>query len=460
MDFSSEEDLLFKKLQARTLVKMGVNSINDLEPHLMEWGELRSAISHLLRGGRNMLDDMSDKTSTAEMHQIESVSDVYLEAVRLLEHEADIREEIGDRSPRSQKETPAQLSKRPGVDPATCTPGGGTVIEEDRSNILKPEQRMATWLQDRGLSQALPGLSLGRYLRSMVNGAKTDVERRALSEGSDSAGGYTVPTVLSAQLIDRARAASVCVRAGAQTLPLTSDRHVIAKVLTDPTPGWRLEEGLVAESDPTFGSIELTPRSLAVQMQISAELMADSLNLEVQLPNIVASAMAAELDRVCLMGTGTAPQPRGVANTTGIGTFAQDAAITDYANLSKARTGILTANRGPVSAYIMHPRDEGAFVDRTDGNGQPLMPHPAVGEIPILTTTSIPTDGGSGSDESTIFAGNFAGMLIGIRQDIRVEVLKFTKYADNLQYTLVAHMRGDVAVVDPAGFYTLTGVQG
>ena len=214
----------------------------------------------------------------------------------------------------------------------------------------------------------------------------------------------------------------------------------------------------MANSEGTFEPVILTPRSLAVAVDISAELMADSLNLSTALPNILAAAMAVELDRVALIGSGTAPEPRGVANTSSIGTFAQDGLITSYANLSKARTGILTANRGPVSAYIMHPRDEGAFTDLLDADGNPLNVHPHIVSIPMLTTTSIPVDGGAGNDESTIIAGNFAHLLVGIRSGIQVELFKGPKYISNLQYTMVAHLRADIAVEDPGAFYTLTGV--
>lgn len=64
---------------------------------------------------------------------------------------------------------------------------------------------------------------------------------------------------------------------------------------------------------------------------------------------------------------GGAPQPLGIADTAGIGTLAQDGLTISYTNPAKARTGILTSNRGSVSAYIIHPRDEGSFVSMTDG---------------------------------------------------------------------------------------------
>jgi HK97 family phage major capsid protein len=141
----------------------------------------------------------------------------------------------------------------------------------------------------------------------------------------------------------------------------------------------------------------------------------------------------------------------------GIGTFAQNGLVAGYGNLSRARTAILSANAGPVSAYIMHPRDEGSFVDLVDGSGQPLNPPQAVGNIPMLTTTSIPINGGAGTDESTIIAGNFAHLLLGIRHDLRIELLRET-FAETLQYGLIAHMRADVVVQHASAFYTLTGV--
>lgn len=53
-------------------------------------------------------------------------------------------------------------------------------------------------------------------------------------------------------LFDRLRAESVVVRAGARTIPLTSDNQSIAKLASDPTPAFRAEAGAISESDPTF----------------------------------------------------------------------------------------------------------------------------------------------------------------------------------------------------------------
>ncbi|MFC3613564.1 phage major capsid protein [Lutimaribacter marinistellae] len=441
----------------------GITSLYDIQPYTMRWADLQATKKRLARDAREILDKIDKNTPAERALDIENAFDGMMNLRYAIEEECDIRTEIGSREPREHELPPHIQNKRPIGSTITASAVDGGEIEgaDTLFTALKPNERFKTWAtaQDGGYSR-YKGLSLGRYLRAMVTGPETELERRALSEGTDSAGGYTTPVELSAQLIDATRAASVCVRAGARTVPLTSDSNVIARVASDPVPAWRLEAGAVAESDPTFDAVTLAPKSLAVRMRISHELMQDSLNLETELPRVVAAVMAAELDRVCLLGSGSAPEPRGVANTSGIGTTAVGSALTSYGNLVTARTGILSANCGPLTAFVMHPRDEGTFTGLTATDDQPLMAPKAVAEIPWLTTTSIPTDGGSGSDESTIIAGNFNRLLIGIRQEIRVEVLKLGSWATNLQYDLIAHMRADVAVEQAGAFYTLTGVQG
>jgi HK97 family phage major capsid protein len=455
MFINDQQDFAARKNCIPLLRDIGVKSLTEITPHKMTWADLNTTEKRLKTTASNLIDKLEGTTGEIA-EQIGAASDAVLAVFDAIKTEKDIRMEIGSREPRESAMTPQQAARRPGVDAVDTSADHGSA--SDLVSLLGPQERFATWAQARAnTDDAYRGLGLGQYLRSMIVGGKSDIERRALNEGSDSAGGYTVPSTLSAQLVDMLRAQSVVVRAGARTVPLTSDRHHIAKLLTDPVPAWRAEAAEVAESDPTFGLIEMAPRSLAVMTKISYELMEDSLNLATELPRVLAAAMAVELDRVALLGTGTAPQPRGIVNTVGIGTFAQNAEIAGWANLSRARTGILTNNAGPVTAFIMHPRDEGTFTDLQDSTGQPLRGPTAVTNIPMLTTTSIPVDGGTGDDESTIIAGNFAHLLVGIRSDIRIEVIR-EAFAGTLQYAMIAHMRADIAVQHPGAFYTLTGV--
>lgn len=323
---------------------------------------------------------------------------------------------------------------------------------------LRSDQSMAAYARRFSNSGEYRGLTEGGYLRAMVIGPQSDVERRALAGGTDSAGGYTVPTILAANLIDRLRAKSVVFRAGAQTVPLTSDHNVVARVASDPAPAWRLENAAIAESDPTFDAITLVPRSLAVMFKVSRELIQDSLNLGTALPEIMAAAMATELDRVALLGSGTAPEPRGIANFSGLTASGFAGGAISHSALIKARTALRTADTDMMSV-VMHPRDEGALAELLDSTGQPLRTPPALANVQTLTTTAIPTDGGAGSDESTVIAGDFSKLMVGIRSELRIEISREV-FAANHQYLFVAHLRADIAAERDAHFTTLAGVTG
>lgn len=446
-----------RKLTQRFHRELGVKFLTEIKPHKLDWSELAKAKRDATKQCAELLDAVTDDATEDRAAEVEAAFDIVNELTQKLELEMDYRDEIGDRSKRAdpyENDAVGQTSKL-AADGITWT--SADVAKEDEF-ALRSDQKMTTWARARGAGD-YADLSLGRYLRSMAVGAKTDTERRALSEGTDSAGGFTVPTILSSQLIDALRAASVVQRAGAQTVPLTSDNQSIAKVASDPAPAFRNEAAAVAESDPTFSSVTFTPRSLMVLVKVSRELLDDSLNIGSALPNIITSAMAAEMDRVALEGTGVAPQPTGLRLQSGIGNTALNAALTGYAPLLGAQTGILTANGGPVNAMVMHPRDAGTLAGLTDTTGQPLNVPPAISGIPMLTTSSIQVDAGSGNDESNIYVGNFTNLMIGMRNEIRIEVLR-ERYADSNEYAFIAHSRFDIAIAHAASFHKISGITG
>lgn len=231
----------------------------------------------------------------------------------------------------------------------------------------------------------------------------------------------------------------------------------IGKVATVPTPAFRDEAATITESDPVFTQVQMTPRSLAMITNVSRELLEDSINIATALPDIITQAMAKEVDRIVFQGTGSAPEPKGIINQTGIGHTALNGALTNYSKLIEARTGSETANAGPISAIVMHHRDYGTLAGLTATDNQPLLMPPALNGICILQTSALQINAGSGNNESNIVVGNFNHCLIGMRHDIRIEVLR-ERYADTHQYGFVAVMRFDVAVSHEEAFHKISGV--
>ncbi|MCU5785934.1 putative phage capsid protein [Alcanivorax marinus] len=434
---------------------IGTTDLEQFEVHTLSWNQLHEAKQGLSKAARKAADLQEQRGDK----EYEPACSALIAGIEEIEAEMDCRKRIGDNGPRSHGGDP----KRPlGEDVSVSGEGErfDTRAAEETTNVLTPEQRLAD-LTAWPPGSELRGLSMGRYLRSMVVGGGTGAERRALVEGTDSAGGYTVPRILSDQLIDLMRSKTVAIRAGALTVPLTSAEQYIAKVASDPVPAWRGEAQEVSESDPTFARVAFEPKSLAVIVRVSRELLEDSLNLNQELPNVIAAAMAQELDRVIFLGTGTGNEPSGLDTLAGVQTLPLAGALAGYGPLVTARKNLMAQNTQRVSAWVMHPNVEAELGGLVDTTGQPLR-HPPILDRPeplnILPSTQIPTDLGSGSNESTIYAGDFSQLAIGIRNDIRIEILK-ERYADTMEYGFLAYMRVDVAAIHPKAFIRITGVQ-
>jgi HK97 family phage major capsid protein len=337
---------------------------------------------------------------------------------------------------------------------------GMSLRTEDGSELraFAPGESVRQWYSEHGkLGDTEPGMTLGRVLRAMVTGPRNDAERRALAEGTDSTGGYTVPVGLLAEFIDLLRAKSTVIESGARTVPLETSKTSIATVKTDPIVSWRSENALVPESEPAFDAVTFTARSLGCRVPVSRELLQDSINMEELLPTLLARVVAQEIDRVALVGTGVAPQPKGIANF-GIGSVAAGGALTSYDKLLDVLQTLKEANANEPYTYIMAPMVEvmlGKLKEAT--TNAPLPIPPALQNVLFKTTTQVPTDLGTGNDESIIIGGNFAEVWIGVRMEAVVEVLK-ELYAANYQYAFMVSMRADIQLAHVGSFCKLTGI--
>jgi len=326
-------------------------------------------------------------------------------------------------------------------------------------HVLPPEKRFSDHIpKERNYGD----LTFGGYIRAMVLGAKTESEQRALSESTDSAGGFTVPEPLAAQIIDRLRAKSVIMRAGAQTVPMTSDTLSIARLASDPATGWHVENSLVPNSDPTFDNVTFTARTLISLVIASRELVEDSSNINDALSDAFANALALEVDRVALLGSGTAPEPRGIKNVAGIGSISMGtngAAITSYDELLDSWQTLADSNSEVPTAAIMAPRTQTTYGKLKDTTNQPLRKPDMIQDLPMLTTTQIPINEtqGTATNASSVLIGDFSDLMVGVRSSFRIEVLR-ERYADNFQYGFMAHLRADIQLAHAESFCEIIGI--
>ncbi|EJB0234187.1 phage major capsid protein [Vibrio vulnificus] len=309
------------------------------------------------------------------------------------------------------------------------------------------------------------GVSIGSLVRAMALGRnhKSVSEQAALTIGAatDSLGGVTVPTYVTRQYIDMLRAKNRAIQAGATTA-MIEGKTVIAKVVKDPTAGWRAENEAVTKSDISFEKAELNPKSLAVIVVVSRELLEDSVNIDQVLSNSLAECMASALDTAVFYGAGGDKEPQGISNVTGILeiTMGENGApVANYSPLIKSLAKLAENNANDATAAIMNPRTYFEFADLCDTTGQPLRKPEALTNLNLLHTNKVPTNEtqGTATDATSIITGNFTDVIIGMRTDFRLELLR-ELYAENYQYGFLASLRADVAVANPESFCVVKGI--
>jgi HK97 family phage major capsid protein len=357
----------------------------------------------------------------------------------------------------------ALKSARPGGMGASATPAPvQTWIDtktKARVPVLRPSDSMAAL---EAKTDKAP--SMGRVLRGLVLGSAADDareledERKALSIGSDTGGGYTVSGTLSSQWIDLLRAEMVLSRAGALTVPMDSATLTLARLTADPTVSWHAENAALDAVEPTFGAMTLTARTVVCLVRLSLELSQDSANIEDMLQRSIVGAMANAIDAAGLVGT--TPAPGGVFGLSGRNTVTGVGAPTSWDFVVDGMYELLADNvsMDSIGAMVAHPAlwkklrklKTGIASDLTS-----LVPPPEVAALPKLWTTAAPL--ASGTTAKAVI-GNWSDLLFGVRKAITVKVLTEAFMGSNLQVAVLAYARVDFGATRQQSFCTLEGI--
>lgn len=340
------------------------------------------------------------------------------------------------------------------------------------SPVLTREQRTADWLSQRGGflyagERGVESMRFGRVVRALATGDKrglSALELRALAEGSDSTGGYTVPEVLAGRFIDRVRNSMAVMRAGAVTVPMTSDTLNIAR-LGQPdsispaiqTARWKSENADIDETDLTLERVRFTARTLPVLLKMSVELSEDSVNIDEAIERELSQQLALELDRVALFGSGTPPEPCGIVNQSGVDVAALNDTI-DYDHLIDMAAAVAAKNHVP-SARLYNSTVAASLAKlRAVPTGEYLRQPAYLDSITPYVTNQIPMAGTS-PDDTTVFVGDFSALMIGMRTNFRMEVSRVAASAfERLQIAIRCYLRADIQLAHPEAFVVRTDV--
>jgi HK97 family phage major capsid protein len=347
---------------------------------------------------------------------------------------------------------------------------GGAPYHEEPRVVLAPEQRCIDAVRNwRGVPYAGESdrLSLGAVIRGLAFGDRrslSPLEHRVMSEGTDAAGGFTVPDVLGAQFFDRARNAMVAIKAGAQTVPMSSDTLSIARLASGPSLAWKAENASITAGDLTLERVQFVAKALPILVKLSVELSEDSVNVEQIIERELSAALAGELDRVALRGSGSSNEPTGIRSQSGVtvqNLATNGATPADFDFLLDAGFAVAQDNWTP-SARIYSARTAKTLAKLKDTTGQPLRAPEALAAWPELVTNAIPVNLtiGTSTDCSEAYVGDFRELLVGVRTSFRLEVSRVAGSAfENLQIYVRAYLRADVQLAHPKAFTVVTGIR-
>jgi HK97 family phage major capsid protein len=256
----------------------------------------------------------------------------------------------------------------------------------------------------------------------------TDVLRswakRDLNTTDDS--GVIAQDFRGGDFIDVLRNASSVMQAGATMLTGLKGNVAIPKKTAGSSAGWiSTEGGAASESEPTFGQVTMTPKTLGAFTDITRLMMMQSSpDIEALVRDDLSRAIALAIDLGALSGSGSSGQPTGIKNVSGVNKPTSFAAATPtFAEVVALETAVAEDNAllGNL-AYILPAGMYGALKTTAKASGQGLF----VVEQPGNTINGYRAIVSNQVTSGDLFFGNFADLLIGMYGGLDILVDPYT----------------------------------
>jgi HK97 family phage major capsid protein len=316
-----------------------------------------------------------------------------------------------------------------------------------------------------------PG-SAGKIIAAHVTGdfsKLNEAEMKQHAEGTGSAGGFMLPIPVSNRVIDLARNKAVVMKAGAYTMPIKVPELTLIKIASDPTAYWRKENAEITESEGSFEPVKIKVMVCGALIRVSLELLEDASNAGSTLEKMLSSALALEIDRVGLLGSG-AGEPRGIdacENVNEISMGTNGAALTNYDPFLNAMEDV-AENNGEATACIYAPRTHfslGKLKEAT--TNAPLQPPALFEKLRKYYTNQIGVADtqGTASNCSKAFVGAFKNLCYAMRKNITIEASKAGGGSSGddafarMEVLIRAYLRMDLAVLRETHFTKIIGIK-
>jgi len=218
--------------------------------------------------------------------------------------------------------------------------------------------------------------------------------------------------LLANEFIDVLRNSSSVMQAGARMLPGLVGNVAIPKKTAASSGGWISSEGGAAsESEPTFGTVSMSPKNVGAFTDMTRQLILQSTPaVEALVRDDLTQALALAIDKGALEGSGSSGQPTGILNTSGVNKpTAFAAAVPTFAEMVAMETAVAEDNAlfGNL-AYITDAATYGGLKTKAkdSGSGLFVLEGGQANGYDVIRTQQ--------ATAGNVYFGNFADCLIGM----------------------------------------------
>jgi len=278
-------------------------------------------------------------------------------------------------------------------------------------------------------------------------------QRTVLTAGTANVGGNLVGTTLRPDLfIELLRNRMIATKLGIQMLSGLVGNIAIPSFTAAATAYWVAENTAPTAGNQTFGQVTLSPKTVGAYTDFSRQLLLQATPaIDGLVQGDLSKILALAIDKAVFHGTGSAGQPKGIGNVTGIGSEA--GASFAWANAVDMETLVAAANADVAGMrYVTNATVRGLLKGRAKiGSTYPvfMIEDNEMNGYPVEVTNQI--------DAGEMFFGDFTQVMMGEWGVLDILVDPYTGSSAGT-VRIVAFQSVDVAVRHPVAFVLASSI--
>lgn len=338
----------------------------------------------------------------------------------------------------SRQERIEQLDREaavePGPNPAAADARSADAELEEQFRQLANGERRSVTIDFNGRSRAAHG-------------------QRDLTVGTAAAGGNTVPETFVSRLYEFMSERSAIRQTNVTTLTTASgEKLLIPKVTAHGSAALVTEGGALAESDPTFGQVELDAYKYGQLLQVSSELLSDTgVNLLDFVARDAGRALGEATGAHFISGDGSS-KPKGVVTGASAGKTAASATAITADEVIDLYFSVIGPYRNNAS-WMMNDSTLGYIAKLKDGSNRYLLDPLSTGTPLSIRGKRVVTDHNVAeiaASAKTILFGDFSAYYIRDVGSVRFERSDDYAFGNDL-VTFRSIIRTDGDLIDTTG---------